>query len=301
MPDNSIIGSVAQGSAAVVGAGINAVGTARQNRKSRQFSEKMYEKQKFDNLAFWNLQNDYNSPAAQMQRFKDAGLNPHLIYGQGSNGNAAAVSTPDVQRPEFRTPEWGNAISAAGTGFNDYYDLRIKAAQANNVEQQADIIRKQGQLLDAQTFATLMGGQDREFELGMKSDLREVSMDYKREQLRQLTTNIDNSIQENARRAVALSTSVAEAAERMLTMQSERTMVPFRQGQMAASTAESRERIRQMIKDGTIKDLDIALKRQGINPGDPQWTRIAGRFLSNTFESGSLRQGLSNIWDWIRK
>lgn len=28
----------------------------------------------------------YNSPSAQMQRFKDAGLNPNLIYGQGTPG-----------------------------------------------------------------------------------------------------------------------------------------------------------------------------------------------------------------------
>ena len=30
----------------------------------------------------WNAQNEYNLPANQMQRYKDAGLSPHLIYGQ---------------------------------------------------------------------------------------------------------------------------------------------------------------------------------------------------------------------------
>ena len=50
-------------------------------------------------LNLWNLMNEYNSPSAQMQRFKEAGLNPNLIYTQGTSGNAssaAAYSKPDV-------------------------------------------------------------------------------------------------------------------------------------------------------------------------------------------------------------
>lgn len=34
------------------------------------------------NLEMWNLANEYNSPAAQMQRYQDAGLNPNLVYSQ---------------------------------------------------------------------------------------------------------------------------------------------------------------------------------------------------------------------------
>lgn len=47
-------------------------------------------------VEMWNKQNEYNSPAAQMERFKSAGLNPHLIYGQGSPGNAG---TPPQYQP----------------------------------------------------------------------------------------------------------------------------------------------------------------------------------------------------------
>ena len=274
-----LIGAAIQGATQSLGGVVNAIGTAGQNRKSRRWAELSYLQQKKDNLEFWNLQNEYNTPSAQMGRFRDAGLNPHLIYGQGDNGNAQAINTPDVQRPQFETPRFGDAISAAGTAFSDYYDLRLRAAQANNAEIQADILRKQGDLLDAQTYRTLVGGQDQEFDLGVKSDLRETSMDYQREKLRQLTTNIDNSIQDNARRAIALSTSVQEAGERMLTMQAERSMVPYRKGAILASTDESRVRLRNLIKDGTLKDIDIALRKKGINPGDPQWQRMAALYL----------------------
>lgn len=36
------------------------------------------------NLDVWNMQNEYNTPQAQMQRYLDAGLNPNLIYGQSN-------------------------------------------------------------------------------------------------------------------------------------------------------------------------------------------------------------------------
>lgn len=52
------------------------------------------------NLQLWNLMNEYNSPKAQMQRFKEAGLNPMLAYTQGTPGNAGSQATagkPDVQ------------------------------------------------------------------------------------------------------------------------------------------------------------------------------------------------------------
>lgn len=38
----------------------------------------------------WEDMNAYNSPSAQMQRFKDAGLNPMLAYTQGTPGNASS-------------------------------------------------------------------------------------------------------------------------------------------------------------------------------------------------------------------
>lgn len=45
----------------------------------------------------------YNSPEAQMKRYKDAGLNPNLIYGQGTPGNitgTAVQANGNVQRAD---------------------------------------------------------------------------------------------------------------------------------------------------------------------------------------------------------
>lgn len=57
-------------------------------------SKKLAEYQNELAMQNWNTQNEYNTPSSQMSRYLAAGLNPNLIYGQGSNGNAS--SAPDA-------------------------------------------------------------------------------------------------------------------------------------------------------------------------------------------------------------
>ena len=54
-------------------------------------------------LEQWHLQNQYNTPQAQMTRFKQAGLNPNLIYGQGNAGNATQSPRMTPVRQELHT------------------------------------------------------------------------------------------------------------------------------------------------------------------------------------------------------
>lgn len=54
---------------------------------SRQWQEKM-----------WHMQNEYNSPKAQIARLKEAGLNPAMMYANGSAGGASA-SVPSAPAP----------------------------------------------------------------------------------------------------------------------------------------------------------------------------------------------------------
>lgn len=65
-------------------------------------------------VAQWNAQNLYNSPEAQMQRFIQAGLNPHLIYGQGSAGNASGFPQyqPANLRYEIEPRRYGAAFAS---------------------------------------------------------------------------------------------------------------------------------------------------------------------------------------------
>lgn len=71
-------------------------------KMNNEYNARMQSQQNAYNLDMWNKQNDYNSPAAQLQRYKDAGLNPNLIYGNGASsaGNAAAIQTESPKDAE---------------------------------------------------------------------------------------------------------------------------------------------------------------------------------------------------------
>jgi len=55
------------------------------------------------NERYLDKQNEYNTPANQMARYKQAGLNPNLIYGQGNPGNQSQpLSYPEIGRTDYQ-------------------------------------------------------------------------------------------------------------------------------------------------------------------------------------------------------
>lgn len=272
-----VIPLVAAG-ASILGGLINSGSAARQNRMSQSFSREMYDRQKADNLEFWRMQNEYNSPQAQMSRYQAAGLNPHLIYGQGNSGNAGSISTPDVQSAQFRSPEWGNAVSGGGLAYmSAIYDLEIKQAQINNLRSQNTVIEQDYLLKRAQTDNVGVGTDRGRFNLDFETELRGTSADARREQLRQTRTSIDLSINKDAREAALNSSNIKEAAERMISLRTQREHT-------RADTSRIREATSNLLRDVILKDLDIDLRRQGINPHDPMWARIVGRVLDGLYD-----------------
>jgi len=260
--------------------GANTLGQVLTNRKNRAFSREMYERTKSDNIAFWNMQNEYNSPANQMKRFQEAGLNPHLIYGQGNSGNSSPVASPDVQSAQARAPE----IDLRTTPTIDaFFDTQIKLAQLDNLKAQNSVITEEALLKAAQTRATNIGADRGLFDLDFETEHRTTSSDARRESVRQLRANIDATNDRNAREAAMNSSNLMEALERMKTMKIQRAKT-------REEIAQINEAVKNMKKDGVMKDLDIELYREGLRPTDAAWQRIAARALSSAFgtDQGSI-------------
>lgn len=68
----------------IVGLGADIVGGIFGNQSRRKEADRAFKRSK----QMFDYQNRYNTPARQMQRLKQAGLNPALMYGQGTTGNA---------------------------------------------------------------------------------------------------------------------------------------------------------------------------------------------------------------------
>ena len=126
----------------IIGAGANTISTISTNNAQRRWNEAMYNRQREDALADWARTNQYNSPLAQMQRFKEAGLNPNLIYGQ--TNMAQPVRSTDAK-------SWNPQAPAFNLGqIVDQY-LQAKQAGAS-----IDIMKEQKENLKASTEGKLI-------------------------------------------------------------------------------------------------------------------------------------------------
>jgi len=135
LPLAALAPSIIAGGASLIGGLINAGSTSKTNQSMLSYNKEMYDKQRADALADFNRQNEYNSPLAQMTRFKEAGLNPNLIYGQMSNSPAVRSSSPASYNP---TPPQVDLSAPANMALNSYYDTQLKTAQIDLVKKQAD-------------------------------------------------------------------------------------------------------------------------------------------------------------------
>jgi hypothetical protein len=194
------------------------------NRAQKKSNLEMYNTQRQDALADWNRQNQYNSPEAQMTRFKEAGLNPHLIYGQMTTGQP--IKTPEAKAPNYVAPQ------ADPQDFNvlgRQYSLDAARLQNENME-------KTGKLIEAQT---LKANSETDWK-NVYTDFFKATDPYRREGM-----NISNLLKGSQYR---------QSEERITSIQKERQLIAPKIQNLIAGTqlsqqkkAESAQQIINMI------------------------------------------------------
>lgn len=123
-------------------------------------------------LENWYLQQEYNTPANQVQRLKDAGLNMNLAYGNVNTGNA--TSAPKTYTAE----EDGNYLMNLATGVigHSFNALQLlnglqasKASQANQIAQ----VQHQKDVLDFQRNQAAINNAFRQQEMAYRQSRTE--------------------------------------------------------------------------------------------------------------------------------
>lgn len=99
----------------------------------------LMEKNNQFNIDMWNRENEYNSPAAQMDRLREGKVNPALAFSQGVTGNLASSApqattiAPDFSRwsagPEkayVKMPVIANTVNSVLSVLSNLEDLKQK-------------------------------------------------------------------------------------------------------------------------------------------------------------------------------
>ena len=143
--------AVINGVSSLLGAGVGAYSQSSTNdankaiaRETNAMQERMFHEQLAYNTEMWHKNNDYNTPSAQAQRYRAAGMNPYIMMsGQGGIGlsasPAAGTNVPQMQRAEMQAYDPTGAFIAAGQGFSDGR-LKQSEIDKNNAEAQGHAI-----------------------------------------------------------------------------------------------------------------------------------------------------------------
>lgn len=244
--------AVVAGGAALLGDAMNAAFTDARNRKAYDRS-----------VEFWNMQNAYNTPERMMERFKNAGLNPNLIYGNGTSTVASPPSVPNVEAPQVNLPR---AVSS-------YFDTQARVAQTDNLKAQNTVLIEEAALKRAQTRATEASIPLKEFDLGFKNDLRDTNLNYRQEELRKLSLGNTFQSVKNYYQSAREQSTLDSIAQDVVRKEAET-------GRIKLDSARLQEVIKLIQNDNELKQQELDLRRQGITSHDEIYWRVLAKYLS---------------------
>lgn len=155
--------------AAVIGLGSSLLGSlfnSDSQSKANKFNLELAKLQNQWNIEQWQRENAYNTPANQMKRLKDAGVNPNLAYANGGIMNTAA-SSPNltaghVDPVQYNLPSMGEVTSALNSTAliesqkkNIDADTAAKNAAAGNTNVSTELLRSDLAFRDALNHGAL--------------------------------------------------------------------------------------------------------------------------------------------------
>lgn len=144
---------------------------AREQRDAQlRASQALMDRSNEFSLDMWKRENAYNSPTAQMERWRDAGLNPYLMTSGASAGIAApltsasgsAASGAVPSAPSMNAPTMQPAVTDLGTPAGILANLagqllnkRKQDADIANIEQQTNGKEIENRFMQARILAEI--------------------------------------------------------------------------------------------------------------------------------------------------
>jgi len=127
-PKPMVGAAIAGAATSLLGTAGNIVNTERTNIANKQLAEYQWRRSQ----EAWNQQNEYNSPTAQLERLKEAGLNTNLLYG----GSPSSVSGKATEMPKYNAPklDYRTNLQGIGNAVTQFMGLKMQKEQIKSVE-----------------------------------------------------------------------------------------------------------------------------------------------------------------------
>lgn len=193
--------------AGAVGSIINPILQARENKRNRE----------------------YNKPINQMARLKEAGLNPHLVYGNGANAQMPSQQAPQVD------------ASMPMQMLQAYQNYTLQSIEKDKLKEQIELIKLQQDLTAETRRNREVDTEQRALNYSFSSGLFETNTTMQKEKLRGLgIINTGNEIKNagnltrNETMRLMQQPSLEKLIEEKLMIEAKRSLIPYQRDQLIA-------------------------------------------------------------------
>lgn len=99
-----------------------------QNKRNRDWQSDENQKQRDYETKMWEANNAYNTPSAQMERYRQAGINPYLGGSKLGAGESSPVSAPPLSGAPFSIPMQPYRFPELGTSIANIFRANAEAS-----------------------------------------------------------------------------------------------------------------------------------------------------------------------------
>lgn len=271
--------------------GLNYFSQYQNNRAQLAYNERMYDRQRADALSDYNMQNQYNTPEMQMQRFKDAGLNPNLIYKQGNEGatvRSTEAKSYNPTAPQFQNFDVGSIIAQSQNiesvqAATDLTKERIKTEQLSQELKRWDALMKP---LDYASKDT---------KNYVASELADTQIQAGKEGLNKILADIKASTDKNTREN-QLQSGKLTTQQMVIDNIAQNIAYTAVKKDLTTQQIENLRAVLEKIKTDTdIQKLELDLRQKGLSFHDPYYIRILGKAILDKFKEGVTKDAGKDI------
>lgn len=255
------------------------------NEKQREYNVEDYKKERQDALTDFNMTNAYNSPVQQMNRLRQAGLNPNLVYGKGADNTASMVRSANTSptKPNAYQVDTQPAVNMA----QGFMDLKMKSAQTDNLALQAELMQKDGLLKDATTAKIAQETATNQFQLQQSQSLKDLVIEQAKanltntqattastqastgltyEKTKEVTQNMNLAVRADERARLANDAQVGLAMQEIAMRKLQIAKNPDEVALLKATVENAKN-------DTIVKQAQAQLAKEGTSPSDPWYFR----------------------------
>ena len=160
------------GAAAAIGSAIYANQKQKQyatdmNQKQFNMNRVLMDQQHLYNVQDWQMENEYNLPYNQMNRLRQAGINPYMALSQMDLGNGSDINgTGMAQVSAPNVPQFPNYFDAVANGISQIYNAYQQKAQVRKTEAEAKSAESDAIINEIQSrYAEEMAIKDLEYKI----------------------------------------------------------------------------------------------------------------------------------------